>query len=90
MASMPTLVELTLPFCTVGGSLVAQKKGVINPEICQATRAISVLGGNLRGVKGVNLEELTDERWLIIIDKVSPTPALYPRRPGIPMKRPLS
>ncbi len=89
VAPLPTLVELTLPFCTIGGSLVAQKKGVIDLEISQATTAIGTLGGNLREVKKVNLEEFTDKRWLVIIDKVSPTPQLYPRRPGIPAKRPI-
>jgi len=89
VAPLPTLVELTLPFCRVGGSFVAQKKGTIEPEISQAARAIDILGGNLQEVKPVELEEFTDERSLIIINKVSPTPQLYPRRPGIPSKRPL-
>ena len=89
VAPLPTLVELTLPFCTIGGSFIAQKKGAIDLEISRATKAISLLGGNLRQVKRVDLEEFTDERWLIIIDKVSPTPELYPRRPGTPAKRPL-
>lgn len=89
VASLPTLVELTLPFCAVGGSFVAQKKGAVDPEVTQAARAISLLGGNLRKVEKVSLEEFTDERWLIIIDKVSPTPQKYPRRSGIPAKRPL-
>ncbi|MFC2017430.1 16S rRNA (guanine(527)-N(7))-methyltransferase RsmG, partial [Chloroflexota bacterium] len=70
-------------------SFIAQKKGAIDLEISRATGAISALGGNLREVKRVDLEEFIDERWLIIIDKVSPTPELYPRRPGIPAKRPL-
>ncbi len=89
VAPLLTLVELTLPFCTIGGSFIAQKKGAIDLEISQATKAISLLGGNLREVKRIDLEEFTDERWLIIIDKVSPTPEHYPRRPGIPAKRPL-
>ena len=89
VASLPTLVELTLPFCTIGGSFIAQKKGAIDPEISRASQAISLLGGNLREVKRVNLEEFIDERRLIIIDKVSPTPPQYPRRSGIPAKRPL-
>ncbi len=89
VASLPTLVELTLPFCTIGGSFIAQKKGAIDPEISQAAKAISLLGGNLREVRRVDLEEFTDERWLVVIDKVSPTPQQYPRRPGIPSKRPL-
>lgn len=89
VAPLPTLVELTLPFCTIGGCFIAQKKGPITLEISQATRAISRLGGNLRELKRVELEEFTDERWLITIDKVSPTPQSYPRRPGIPVKRPI-
>jgi len=89
VASLPTLVELTLPFCTIGGRFIAQKKGAIDPEISQAGKAISLLGGSLRGVERVDLEEFAEERQLIIIDKVAVTPPQYPRRPGIPAKRPL-
>ena len=89
VAPLPTLVELTLPFCNIGGHLIAHKKGDVDHEISRATKAISTLGGNLREVKAVELEEFPDQRRLIVIDKVSPTPARYPRRPGIPSKRPL-
>jgi len=89
VAPLPTLVELALPFCAIGGSFIAQKKGTIDQEIGRANRAIGLLGGNLREVKRVDLEEFADERQLVIIDKVLPTPELYPRRPGIPSKRPL-
>ena len=89
VARLPTLVELTLPFCAPGGSFIAQKKGDVNSEITRADRAISLLGGNLREVKRIELAEFADERWLVIIDKVAPTPPQYPRRPGIPAKRPL-
>ena len=89
VAPLPTLVELTLPFGTIGGSFIAQKKGGVDLEISRATRAISTLGGNLREVKMIDLEEFSDQRRLIIIDKVSATPHQYPRRPGIPSKRPL-
>ena len=89
VAPLPTLVELTLPFGTIGGSFIAQKKGPIDLEISQADKAIELLGGKLREVKGIDLEEFADGRQLIIIDKVSPTPQQYPRRPGMPSKRPL-
>jgi 16S rRNA (guanine527-N7)-methyltransferase len=89
VASLPTLVELTLPFCAVGGGFIAQKKGAIDEEIGRAGRAISLLGGSLREVKRVDLPDFADERYLVIIDKLSPTPEKYPRRPGIPAKRPL-
>lgn len=89
VAALPTLVELTLPFGTIGGSFIAQKKGGIDREIRQAAKAIRTLGGNLREVRRVDLEDFTDGRQLIIIDKVSVTPQQYPRRSGIPAKRPI-
>ncbi len=90
VAPLPTLIELALPFCAIGGSFIAQKKGAIEAEIRQAAKAMSLLGGRLRQVKRINLEEFHDERYLVIIDNVSPTPERYPRRPGIPKKRPLA
>jgi 16S rRNA (guanine527-N7)-methyltransferase len=89
VAPLPTLVELTLPFCAIGGSFIAQKKGEIDLEISQAGRVINRLGGKLREVKRIDLKEFSDKRRLIIIDKASPTPQQYPRRPGIPAKRPI-
>ena len=89
VATLPSLVELALPFCTIGGSFIAQKKGAIDQEVSQATRAIGLMGGKLRETKRIDLEELADERWLVVIDKLSPTPQKYPRRPGIPTKRPI-
>ena len=89
VAPLPTLVELTLPFCAIGGSFVAQKKGRVDDEIAQADRAIGLLGGGVREVEEIELDEFADERCLIVIDKISPTPEQYPRRPGMPGKRPL-
>ena len=89
VAGLTTLVELTLPFCAVGGRFIAQKKGDIEEEVRQAQRAISILGGRLADVKGIGMPEFADERWLVVIDKVGDTPPQYPRRPGIPAKRPL-
>ncbi|MBL7125385.1 MAG: 16S rRNA (guanine(527)-N(7))-methyltransferase RsmG [Dehalococcoidales bacterium] len=89
VAPLPTLVELALPFCNIGGSFIAQKKGAIDLEIMRANKAIGLLGGNLREVKRVDLTEFTDERRLVIIDKISPTSLQYPRRSGMPSKRPL-
>lgn len=89
VAPLPTLVELALPFCNIGGSFIAQKKGAIDLEIMRANKAIGLLGGNLREVKRVDLTEFTDECRLVIIDKISPTSLQYPRRSGVPSKRPL-
>jgi len=89
VAPLATLVELTLPFCAAGGIVVAFKKGAIDLEVKQAARAIGLLGGKLRETKRVELEEFTDERYLVVIDKVAPSPTQSPRRPGMPKKRPI-
>jgi len=89
VASLPVLVELTLPFCAVGGRFVAQKKGDIEREVEQSQKAITVMGGSLREVRSIELEELDDKRYLVIVDKIKPAPAEYPRRPGMPAKRPI-
>ena len=89
VAKLATLAELALPFCTVGGMFVAHKKGNVDWEIIRAEPAIITMGGKLREVKSVDLPEFTDRRLLVVIDKVKPTPDKYPRRPGMPEKRPL-
>ncbi len=89
LAPLNVLVELTLPFCAVGGRLIAQKKGEIIGEINDASRAVNVLGGKIGEVRDITLDEFDDDRCLIIIDKVKTSPPQYPRRPGIPVKKPI-
>ncbi|MBI4285891.1 MAG: 16S rRNA (guanine(527)-N(7))-methyltransferase RsmG [Chloroflexi bacterium] len=89
VAALPALAELTLPFAAVGGLVIAQKKGAIAEEVASSATALGLLGSKLREVKRVELEELPDERYLVVIDKTAETPARYPRRPGIPARRPL-
>ena len=89
VAVMPVSIELTLPFCKKGGMFIAQKKGDIEQEIRQSVRAITEMGGELRGVDTVEIGGLNDDRKLVIVDKIKPTPERYPRRPGIPVKRPI-
>jgi 16S rRNA (guanine527-N7)-methyltransferase len=89
VASLPTLVELTLPFCQIGGKFIAQKKGNVEQEVDRAEKAIATLGGKLDRMKKIELNELNDARYLVIIDKIYPTPNKYPRRPGLPRRRPI-
>ena len=104
VAKLVTLAELALPFCSLGGTFIAMKKGEVDEEVAEAQRAIDILGGRVRQVKWIRLEDLTrdeltgsgdsekfkkEERALVVIDKVTTTPDRYPRRPGIPRKRPL-
>lgn len=89
VAEMATVAEYTLPFCQVGGWVIAQKGEAGGAEAWTASRAIQLLGGELRRVLPVELPGLPEDRSLVILEKVAPTPAAYPRRPGLPAKRPL-
>jgi 16S rRNA (guanine527-N7)-methyltransferase len=89
VAELAILAELTLPFCAVGGYLIAQNKGDIRLELENSLKAIEMLGGRLSSVDKVTVDELDDMRYLVIIQKISQTPQKYPRRPGMPEKRPL-
>ena len=90
LAPMPTLAELTIPFCKIAGKVVAHKKGDITEEMNQAKRAISTMGGKLIEIKPVTLSEFPDNRCLVVIEKIAPTPDQYPRGSGLPVKRPIS
>jgi len=89
VALLPTLVELTLPFCRIGGGFIAQKKGEVEQEATRAEEAIAVLGGKIDQIRKIELEEFSDARYLVIIDKICPTPSKYPRRTGLPKRRPI-
>ena len=89
LAAMPVLVELCLPFVRCGGILIAQKGDPPADEIAAAQEALRILGGQLRGVQPVRVPGLDAVRHLVVIDKVAATPARYPRRPGVPSRRPL-
>ena len=89
VALLPTLAELTLPFCKTGGGVILQKKGDTDNELCISLPAIGKLGGGQPAIKRIKLPELPDDRFLVIIKKVKPTPLQYPRRSGIPAKRPI-
>jgi len=88
VAKLNVLLEYTLPYVKVGGYLVAQKGETLR-EIELAQRALLILGGRIIKVKWLNLPFSGEFRSLILIQKVKSTPLKYPRRPGIPGKRPL-
>ena len=89
VAALPVLVEYVLPFCRLGGLFVAQKGSEGDAEARAAAGAIATLGGALRRIVHLELPHLAEPRSLVVIEKVAPTPEKYPRRPGIPSKRPL-
>jgi 16S rRNA (guanine527-N7)-methyltransferase len=89
VAELPVLVEYALPLCRVGGLFVAQKGARIEEEVEGALDALEILGGRLKGIEALCLPTMDEPRHLVIVEKVAPTPERYPRRPGIPVRRPL-
>ena len=86
LAPMPSLVELCLPLVRIGGRLLAQKTDA--EDVSAAARAMKTLGGSLRAVVPAP-SGIRDAGTVVIVDKVLPTPAVYPRRAGVPGRKPL-
>lgn len=89
VASLPVLAEYLLPLVRIGGGMLAQKGEAGPAEAQAAERAIHILGGHLRQLIPVELPRVSEQRYLIAIDKVAATPPGYPRRVGLPAKRPI-
>ena len=89
VATVAVAAELGLPFLRIGGQLITQKKGDITGELAEAPVPLSVLGGGPLSLSWVELPELEDQRVLVVVEKIMPTPDRYPRRAGIPQKRPI-
>ncbi|MHB0989494.1 MAG: 16S rRNA (guanine(527)-N(7))-methyltransferase RsmG [Bellilinea sp.] len=90
VANLPVLAEYLLPLVRVGGGMLAQKGETGPAEAHKADHAIHVLGGRIKQLIPVLLPGVTEERFLVVVDKVSATPPGYPRRVGLPAKRPIS
>lgn len=87
VARLNTLCEYCLPLVKDGGRFIAYK-GDCGGEIKEAQRAIKILGGELENVEKYVLPN-GDERSLVIIKKVAPTPLKYPRGQGKERKSPI-
>jgi 16S rRNA (guanine527-N7)-methyltransferase len=83
LASLPVLAELCLPFVRVGGRLLALKA-----QVEAAEAAVSLLGGGTPAVHAAPSAGRARGR-VVEVAKVRPTPPAYPRRPGVPNRRPL-
>lgn len=89
VAAMRVLCEYCLPFVRTGGFFVAYKGPGVEPELQEARSALSVLGGEVTAVERFSLLPAGEERRLVFVKKVRRTPAEYPRRAGLPVRRPL-
>ncbi|NLP30464.1 MAG: 16S rRNA (guanine(527)-N(7))-methyltransferase RsmG [Clostridiales bacterium] len=89
VAHLSVLSEYCLPFVKVGGYFGAYKSGSIDDELDESRKAIKILGGRYK-------DEISQENDLINLDhkivwilKSSNSPAKYPRKAGLPSKKPI-
>lgn len=90
VAPLSVLVEWLLPFARPGGQAVGMKGPDPGDEVKAALPAIARLGGGAPRVRELELPDIAVGRSLILIPKVTATPADLPRRQGAARKRPLA
>lgn len=85
VARLATLVELVVPLTAVGGLVILPKGATAHEEIDEARAAVGSVGGkNPRAVRSE-----IDDTLFVLIDKTDPTLERFPRRAGMPNKRPI-
>ena len=89
VARLPALVEYLLPLARVSGQCIAMKGETAVREAQDAARAIDTLGGAFDRIDKVTLPGIEDPHYLVIVKKVAHTPPTYPRKPGLPTRKPL-
>ena len=89
VAILPSLLEYLLPLTRVGGAALAMKGESAHSEAHSAENAMRLLGGHLREVVQVHLPGVAEDHYMVVVDKVAATPDEFPRRTGVPAKRPL-
>lgn len=87
VAKLSVLSEYCLPFVKVGGYFIAYKTFSAGEEIAAAANAIKVLGGAAAEIADDGNAE--NDHCFVIVKKITPTPKKYPRKAGVPAKRPL-
>jgi len=87
LAPLRTLVELTLPLVRMGGLVLAPKGQEAEAEVKEARVALELLKGSVRSIEPLALAD--KGQCVILVDKELPVPPRFPRRPGVPAKRPL-
>ena len=89
VATTSVLVEYLLPLLRLGGRAILLKGETAPAETHAAEGALRILGGRIDQLIPIELPTVVETRHLVVVDKVAATPSKYPRRSGIPAKRPL-
>lgn len=89
VASLSVLAEYGLPLLKINGILAAYKGPGYLQELEDAGRALKTLGGTLLGAESAELPKNQGQRHIVLLQKTSLTPAAYPRKAGMPGRKPL-
>ncbi len=89
VARLSVLLEICIPFLKVGGTFVAYKGPKVGEELEEAGNALKIMNARVMRREEVALPGLDEQRTLVFIEKRGPTPEKYPRKAGMPEKRPL-
>jgi 16S rRNA (guanine527-N7)-methyltransferase len=89
VSELRVLAEYVLPLVKVGGAFLAQKGPDLDQETVAAANAIARLGGEVQSVVRFELPYGMGQRCVVVIRKTKATDAKYPRRTGVPAKKPL-
>ena len=89
VAKLSILAEYCLPFVKKGGFFLAYKGAGTEEERLQAENALRILGGGTIEEREASLTGFDLKRALLVIEKTADTPPEYPRKAGVPSKKPL-
>lgn len=89
VASLPVIAEYSLPLLRLGGRMLAMKGRVSTEERIQAETALGILGAGALAEVGLEPFPGAENRMVYAAVKTTATPEKFPRRPGVPAKRPL-
>jgi 16S rRNA (guanine527-N7)-methyltransferase len=89
LAPLAVIAELSVPLVRLGGAMVAMKGSVSNQERMRGENALAILGASSMDVIRMDPFPGAENRWVYVAVKKRETEASYPRRPGMPAKRPL-
>lgn len=89
VARLPILLEYLLPLAKIGGVCVAMKGVTAYEERDASASALEALGGAAEDIVEVQLPGVTEPHYLVVVRKLRQTPNAYPRKPGVPAKKPL-
>ena len=91
VARLSVVAEYCVPLLETGGCVIAMKGRLEPEELAEGNRAVDALGAKVAETTRVPMlpEVGEKDRNLVILEKIRQTPAQYPRRSGIVVKRPL-